>query len=178
MRVLGQRPRCGGVARCQRRRQEIAMRDEAGKQAAESTEPGDTWGAPAGWEEEIAQFEVRNRIQVPLELREWLCSGPGTYEVEETYRFHPIWREKGWIPIAGDGCGNCYVLDTTCTVEPGPGRPLPSPTHPAYFMDHEEDDDRPSYAVASSFETFLHFMRRDQEMLRQGGEHYWPFDRE
>ena len=22
----------------------------------------------------------------------------------------PEWTAKGWIPVAGDGCGNCYVL--------------------------------------------------------------------
>jgi hypothetical protein len=23
---------------------------------------------------------------------------------------HPQWRELGWLPVAGDGCGNHYVL--------------------------------------------------------------------
>ena len=22
----------------------------------------------------------------------------------------PHWAEPGWLPVAGDGCGNCYVL--------------------------------------------------------------------
>ena len=22
----------------------------------------------------------------------------------------PEWAEQGWLPVAGDGCGNCYVL--------------------------------------------------------------------
>jgi hypothetical protein len=22
----------------------------------------------------------------------------------------PEWVERGWLPVAGDGCGNCYIL--------------------------------------------------------------------
>src|SRR5690242_1499034 len=28
----------------------------------------------------------------------------------------PQWAEKGWLPVAGDGCGNCYVLTADGTV--------------------------------------------------------------
>ena len=28
----------------------------------------------------------------------------------------PEWAELGWLPVAGDGCGNCYVLTADGTV--------------------------------------------------------------
>jgi hypothetical protein len=28
----------------------------------------------------------------------------------------PEWAEMGWLPVAGDGCGNCYVLTADGTV--------------------------------------------------------------
>ena len=28
----------------------------------------------------------------------------------------PEWAELGWLPVAGDGCGNCYVLTGDGTI--------------------------------------------------------------
>lgn len=151
------------------------MQDQEREQSIEAVPREKTWDPPEGWEEEIADFEARNGVQVPQEMREWLCLGPGTYEVEESYRLHPIWRDKGWIPIARDGFGSDYVLDTACSVESRPGQP---PTHPVYFMNHADDDERPSYVVASSFETFLDFMHEERKAFSQDEDSYWPFDKE
>ena len=34
------------------------------------------------------------------------------FDTESILSLHPNWRDKGWIPIADDGCGNKYVVPT------------------------------------------------------------------
>jgi cell wall assembly regulator SMI1 len=134
----------------------------------------------ASIDDTIAAFERRNLIRVPPdpELREWLCSGPGIVETDATCQDHPVWRQIGYLPLARDCFGNRYVLDTSRTIDPGPGRPLSTATHPVYCFAEDADDDVPTYVVSSSFERFLHFMSQDREIEQAGGERYWPFDRQ
>jgi hypothetical protein len=151
---------------------------------------------PGASDEDIAAFEVRTGLQVPQELRELLrwSNGPpvgpsGIYRldprdchggIELHYEFHPGWRKRGWIPIAGDGCGDNYLLDTSVVVGHDPRQltlptltPLAAGTHPVYFKDHETDSEAlPEYVVASGLWTFLHFW-----LLRDRRGHTWPFDR-
>ena len=128
-------------------------------------------------QEQIDAFGKRMNMEVPRELREWLsvCNAPliaqGIYGIPPTrkplcieYNLKPEYVALGWLPIAGDGCGDDYVLDTTCTV---------GSTHPIYFVDHECGYDTAQYVVASGLWAFLRFLL--QEEL---DEEYWPFDKE
>jgi hypothetical protein len=67
------------------------------------------------------------------------------------------------LPIAGDGCGNLYVL---ALKDPVDG------SHPVLFMDVSEDDSRPAYVVASCIWRFVRFLLR-----REQGFSYWPFEK-
>jgi hypothetical protein len=152
---------------------------------------------PGARDEEIAAFEARTGLRVPQELREllqWsngppvgpsgiypLDTGDGSEGIVGEYQFYPGWRKRGWIPIAGDGCGDTYLLDTTTVMGYDPAQltlpalePLAAGTHPIYFKDHETDPDAPpEYVVASGLWTFLRFW-----LLAEHGDRAWPFDRE
>ena len=124
------------------------------------------------------RFSARTGIALPDELREWLklsngpCVGPGGLYGIETYRKHldiemylalfPSWRTKGWIPIAGDGCGNHYVVATR--QEYGEGFPV-------LFVDCGNDPESPAFIAASSIGHFLKFLL-EKELRVSGG----PFD--
>jgi hypothetical protein len=95
--------------------------------------------------EELASLPARLGCGIPPILHAWLsvCRGagigpggvfgqrPGTPFTDMAWRrdLFPEWAELGWLPVAGDGCGNCYVLtgdgtigfvDTTrCGLRPG-----------------------------------------------------------
>lgn len=119
--------------------------------------------------EAIAALAARLQHPIPPELQSWLlrCNcppvGPGglfgvcpddpSQDIEAHYRRFPLWRNKGWIPVAGDGCGNFYVLDLNTRTRSG---------HPILFLDHEnsveEVCDTPSYVVASSLWPFLRYI--------------------
>lgn len=118
---------------------------------------------------EIEALGQRIGMPIPDELRQWLarCNcppiGPGGLfgicpendfvDIEAHYRLRPHWRENGWIPVAGDGCGDYYVLDTAATTRSG---------HPILFLDHEEavrdSCDTVSYVVASGLWPFLRYI--------------------
>jgi hypothetical protein len=101
---------------------------------------------------------------MPAELLEWLAIvngahlgqgglfGLGAPEAYLDIAFHsslyPAWRAKGWIPVAGDGCGNYYVL--LAGHDRGKGNPV-------LFVDTSDDTDAGNYLVASSLFQFLRF---------------------
>src|SRR3712207_5471316 len=80
--------------------------------------------------EQIEDFEKRMELRLPDELRQWLtfCNGPlagpagllglrpDDSRVDVSTALKPVWKQKGWIPLAGDGFGNYYVLDTQTMV--------------------------------------------------------------
>jgi hypothetical protein len=76
---------------------------------------------------------------------------------------YPSWKDKGWIPVAGDGCGNYYVLATR-------GSGVETAKRPIYFVDTSMDREKPAYVVASDLWHFLRFILRDEL-----GRDYWPF---
>lgn len=134
---------------------------------------------PGAGDAEIAGFEIRTGLTIPPAFREWLkfTNGPTigaggvrgvqtsheADDIESHYDWHPEWREKGWIPIAGDGCGDYYVIATQEHNSQG---------HPVFFIDCHLDPLTPAYIVASNVLSFLRFyLRRDL------GERGWPFDR-
>jgi len=134
---------------------------------------------PGASDAEIAGFEIRTGLTIPPAFREWLkfTNGPvigagGVYgirtahsitNIEPHYDWHPEWREKGWIPIAGDGCGDDYVIAT---------QECNSQGHPVFFIDNHIDPLEPAYIVASNVLSFLRFYLRADL-----GERGWPFDR-
>ncbi|MEU4219408.1 SMI1/KNR4 family protein [Actinoplanes sp. NPDC026623] len=72
--------------------------------------------------------DLAQRVGVPLPavLVDWLriCKGEAIcaggifgarpdrdfLDIAAHLDLHPQWRELGWLPVAGDGCGNHYVL--------------------------------------------------------------------
>jgi hypothetical protein len=92
---------------------------------------------------EIGSLQARLGCGIPPVLRAWLsvCRGAGIgpggvfgprpdrpyLDMAQRRDSFPEWAEQGWLPVAGDGCGNCYVLTADGTVGfvdtmKGPGR--------------------------------------------------------
>ena len=81
---------------------------------------------------DLAVLSDRLGCTLPLALRNWLsvcrgaAVGPGGVFGERPDRpsldmavirdLFPDWRLLGWLPVAGDGCGNYYVLALDGTV--------------------------------------------------------------
>jgi len=133
-------------------------------------------------EQEIAEFEHVMRFSLPVELKDWLssCNGPcvgpgGLYgiapaprwlTIEDHWEPMPEWKVRGWIPVAGDGVGNQYILDS----HSGSGD-----QHPIYFLDHEASLLQPVYIVASNLWQFLRFLLQTELDQAQGKRAVWPF---
>jgi cell wall assembly regulator SMI1 len=137
--------------------------------------PGET--VPAGaTPAQIERLENSLGFHVPNELRAWLrnCNGPcigagGIAGVETKRRAqdigsiladHPDWQDHKWLPVAGDGSGNFYLLITN------------GDKHPVGFVDTMEDARNPAFIVASDLWKFLGFY-----LEQDVGECRWPFDR-
>jgi hypothetical protein len=134
--------------------------------------------------DEIRAFSEQYNIHVPESLQQWLhlynapLIGPGgiygvapapeNLRIETHLDEHPIWKEKGWLPIAGDGTGNYYVLDTKTSR---------AATNPIYFLDHERDLDHPTYIVASDLWKFLLFLLKREIEWERTRTATWPFNK-
>lgn len=146
--------------------------------------------------EALDDFETKAGLRIPEQLREWLMFTDGTdfesirmisvltrpqdMSILQYLQEYPIWKAKGWIPFATDGCGSCYVVAT---------KVASGPPHPVGFIDHEEDMDRITYAVASdlwhflegSFRKTLFFDEARAKGLSWDDEEWpdfwWPFER-
>ena len=117
-------------------------------------------------------------LPIPAQLREWLmlcncaplgpggvfgiCKGSRHRDMEYLLGVFPAWKEQGWLPVAGDGVGSFYVINT---------HPTRTLSHPVYFVE-ESDYERVAYVVASGIWPFIWFYL--QEEL---GDDFWPFDR-
>lgn len=90
-------------------------------------EPGASF--PGGADDaEIADLREAVGVPLPPELEEWLqvCKGDvigpgglygvrqpgGATSIASMLELFPGWRERGWLPVAGDGNGDYYVLLT------------------------------------------------------------------
>jgi cell wall assembly regulator SMI1 len=140
---------------------------------------------------EFDAFEDRIGIRVPDDLREWLKISNGAFvgtvpvfgvhppsyplSMEKLFEIYPSWREKKWIPVASDGCGNYYVIPTQG--EYGEGFPI-------VFVEAVTDYETPKYIVASDLSHFLIFLIEDEQLLMkmepldllEGEPTPWPFD--
>jgi hypothetical protein len=97
--------------------------------------------------EELDSLSARLGCGIPPILKAWLsvCRGarigpggvfgqrPDAPSIDMVSRrdLFPEWAELGWLPVAGDGCGNCYILTRDGTIgfvdtieEPRPDRLL------------------------------------------------------
>jgi hypothetical protein len=131
-------------------------------------------------EDELHAFEMAHSVKLPCELRELFrrCNGanvnPGglesLYWLDWHFKQYPKWKEAGWYPVASDGSGDLYFLNTTISV-PSTG------THPVCYMD-QTDFSKLNYVMASGLWRFLHFLFEDEYLSQSGIDRYWPFDRE
>lgn len=136
--------------------------------------------------EELENFERFHDFVLPSEVKSWLrqCNGasinPGGFyslfgkdDDDVSIDWHlnefPDWKRRGWIPIAGDGCGDVYILDSSIFI-PSTG------THPVFFLD-QADYDMPNYVVASGLWKFLFFILENEIRRQQGLDAYWPFEK-
>ena len=135
--------------------------------------------------EQIRQFETSSGMILPQELHTWLevCNGGligpgGVYGVHPALDIlnidlhldlNPEWRDRQWAPIAGDGNGNTYVLDT---------RNTPDGLRPVYFIDHEGNVADAVYLVASDLWHFLYFLLAGDIEQEQTKKCSWPFNSE
>jgi cell wall assembly regulator SMI1 len=123
-------------------------------------------------------FEERTRISMPHDLRAWLklsngpCVGPGGLfgvrpnrtglGIESRLDIFPSWKVRKWIPIAGDGCGNYYIVPTLNDYGKG---------FPVVFLDTMDSRDSAAYIVSSDIGHFLVSLL-EQEL----GASDWPFN--
>jgi hypothetical protein len=84
------------------------------------------------WPQELDDLQARLGCSLPAVLRIWLsvCRGarigpggvfgprPDDPGIDAASRRdpYPEWAQLGWLPVAGDGCGNSYVLREDGTV--------------------------------------------------------------
>lgn len=129
---------------------------------------------------EFADFQRRTGLELPEDVKSFLritngpCVGPGglygirpirsNLAINSVLSGRPEWEKRKWIPIAGDGCGNQYLLATA--QEFGPGFPV-------FFVDVIREPNLPTYIVGSEIGRFLIFL-----LERELGEKRWPFNKE
>jgi cell wall assembly regulator SMI1 len=129
--------------------------------------------------EQCDDFEARTRLTLPNDVRNWLtlsnvpCVGPGglygirpsrtSLDMESFFSIFPLWKTRKWIPVAGDGCGNHYVIATQ--QEYGPG-------YPVLFVDTSSSIEGPSYIVSSDLGRFLESL-----FEKELGADDWPFNK-
>lgn len=119
-------------------------------------------------------------FDLPEQLVDWLmvCNGSlagpgGLFGANQRNDFLDIagrmydgWRERRWIPVAGDGCGDFYVLDASRTHLPTGG---------IFFID-QCDYDALDYVVASTLGVFVRqLLLQDRQEITPDR---WPFDQE
>lgn len=133
--------------------------------------PPDDRGYSGASEEQLRSLSEFLGMPLPADLREWLrvCNGVvagpggvyGTVDITTVLGIHPEWRDAGWIPVAGDGTGNHYVVDT---------RRRHLDTDAVFFIDVMEDPTALSYIAASTLRLFLTALLR-----KELGDRAWPF---
>lgn len=134
---------------------------------------------PPSTEAAFERFAARTSVAIPPPLQSWLLRVNGaaigegyTYgiecdpenEIECLWSLRPEWAEKGWIPIANDGCGNYYLVATRNEFGPG---------YPVFFVDTITDPNVSDYLCASSISLFFFLLL--EQILEETD---WPFDKD
>jgi hypothetical protein len=132
-------------------------------------------------DQELDEFSARTGVSLPSGLREWLKITNGTAgyfgippvqrdcNIEEIWGYYPEWKEKAWIPIARDGCGNYYVQFVPLADNPS--------IQPVAFVESIGDS---VYVVASDALRFVLFQMEEDfgihaELAKaEGLEEFWP----
>ena len=130
-------------------------------------------------DDECDKFEKSSGITLPKDVRDWLkiangpCVGPGGFfgiqpsrehlDIDSFLSMFPSWKVRKWIPIAGDGCGNYYVVPTQNEFGNG---------FPVLFIDISFSTNEPSYIVASDIGHFIVSLL-EKELGKDG----WPFNK-
>ena len=122
--------------------------------------------APSGSSEaEADALQERLGQDLPAVLRLWLsicrgaALGPGGVfgqrpdcpflDMPHVLALFPHWRDLGWLPVAGDGCGNYYVL---------------TPDGPVGFVDIMKDPGQLNRQAAPDLLSFMSgLLRTDQQ---------------
>jgi cell wall assembly regulator SMI1 len=128
---------------------------------------------------QLDSLEMRLGFGLPDELRAWLTlcngviAGPGGIygtatdvdflDIEHVLGLQPAWRARRWLPLAGDGMGNHYVLDVACLHLREGG---------VFFVDASSADEF-AYIVASRPLRFFAFLLECELGARE-----WPFVKE
>ncbi|MFM7159479.1 MAG: SMI1/KNR4 family protein [Planctomycetaceae bacterium] len=129
-------------------------------------------------DDECNAFVKRTGIRLPCDMANWLklangpCVGPGGLygiqparshlNIEAYLEMFPSFMTNKWLPVAGDGCGNIYVIPTQQDFGDG---------FPVVFVDTSSSHVTPSYIVASDIAHFLVAIL-ECELGVQG----WPFN--
>jgi hypothetical protein len=147
--------------------------------AARAAEAPPGYELPGGADDALLDaFERRTGLRLPETLRAWWGAvngaliGPGGLlgirepeeflSVEGCLRLFPQWASSGWVPIAGNGLGDYWV------VLPGPG----GDEGWVGFVDCHDDPHRIWSYAASDVLRFLRFLLAEEQ-----GEKRWPSDR-
>jgi hypothetical protein len=132
---------------------------------------------------DIAALIARSGMHLAPELVDWLrlCNGlllaggellgvppAQVTTIERMLELMPEWRERGWLPVGGDRCGDYCVLDAHTG---------PDGLRPVYFVD-QADMLAPDYVVASGLWPFVRGFFHDTCVADDPGDITWPFDRE
>lgn len=133
---------------------------------------------PGATDLDLKDLSEQVGFTIPGQLADWLKMsngprvGPGMFfgigsqlkerDIGRVLGRWPHWRERKWLPITSDGCGNYYVMLTGG--EFGEGCPI-------VFVDTIGSPENPAYIVASDLSHLLVFLL-EEELGAQG----WPFN--
>ncbi|MDT5028557.1 MAG: hypothetical protein QOE61_4983 [Micromonosporaceae bacterium] len=161
----------------QHERMKPFVRDEVVRLMLEATRPPEEPYPGGATDDELRDLERRTGRPLPEPLLDWLraCKGeaigPGgiygarpdepDHDIAHVLSMFPRWRDTGWIPVAGDGCGDYYILVTSGSLA----------GHVA-FVD-QADMTSIDYLVAGDLWRFLRFL-----LQRDAGDRRWPFDQQ
>jgi hypothetical protein len=130
----------------------------------------------------LSQFEKQHSICLDGNFKEWLFVSNGSHagrggfygigytndSIALGYKVNPHWFLSRWVPVAGDGFGNTYLVD--CSDLPTRGF--------IFFIDSFTDTSKVTYYVASDFWRFMYMMLlcESDNSDENNDEDLWPFN--
>lgn len=128
---------------------------------------------------DVIAFENKHHFSLPPSLVSWLHfsngsilgggifginNGVESLQMEDHLQNNPAMKTGNCLPVAGDGCGNYFVinLDSTCNLYEA-----------VFFWDSTSEIQNPLYIVASDFNHLLFFLIEQEK-----GVESWPFQQE
>jgi cell wall assembly regulator SMI1 len=134
---------------------------------------------------EVARFEKHYGILLDANCKEWLLisngsdAGQGGFygigheknSIQINYEVHPYWILAQWVPVAGDGFGNTYLVDCSDASTRGY----------IFFIDSYGDASKITYYVSSNFWMFMYMMlisNSNNDYDINECEDLWPFNKD